>query len=102
MLINRLSLRLLTTSSTAATVQVAPRWIAKPIRPAQNAATMKAKLVTTISMDATLRNSAGYGKRSVEGRREATSRTRAVMTSLHVLHHRLGLLVVDDVGDREN
>src|SRR5436190_24283555 len=29
-------------------------------------------------------------------------RARRIMTSSHVLHHRLGLLVVDDVGDRQD
>ena len=37
-LVRRRKLRLVMTSSTAATVQVAPRWIAKPITPAHKAA----------------------------------------------------------------
>src|SRR5437763_5018173 len=40
--IRRLARRLLTTSSTAATRQVPPRWMAKPISPAQIAASASA------------------------------------------------------------
>src|SRR2546421_4866602 len=67
MLISRLSLPLLTNSSTAATVQVAPRWIAKPIRPAHSDEMTKAALIRRMSMRAARRGDA-TGKASVEGR----------------------------------
>ncbi len=50
MLIKRWKRRLLTTSSTAATVHVAPRWMAKPITPAQRAEIANAMLVSAMVM----------------------------------------------------
>src|SRR5437773_2514449 len=74
--------------------------------PAQNAATMKARLVTTISIMVVCPLwMIAQELETLRGTRVArTSRRscRLKTSRLHVLHHRLGLLVVDDVGDRED
>src|SRR6266849_9267039 len=97
--------RLLTSSSIAATVQVAPRWMAKPMTPARMAAAKKARLVRTICMDMVLSRRLrrprgaplGGAPRGIEARRC----DRRDYRRLHVLHHGFGLLVVHDVGNRQ-
>src|SRR6266852_4169304 len=97
--------RLLTSSSIAATVQVAPRWMAKPMTPARMAAARKARLVRTICMDMALskRLRKSRGAPLVGAPRCIAARRcdRQTCRRLHVLHHGFGLLVVHDVGNRQ-
>src|SRR5438552_1820143 len=74
--------------------------MAKPMSPAQIAAIAKTTLINSISIPLSRETAAFIAARGVQ-RSAPRDSPRPARSRLHHRHHRVGFLVVDDIGTRE-
>src|SRR5947208_13156225 len=75
--------------------------MAKPMSPAQIAAIAKTTLINSITMPSYRETAAFIAARGVQ-RSAPRDSPRPARSRLHHRHHRVGFLVVDDIGNRQD